>query len=394
MRRPDASILLALAAAQMPTWLFLSWRGADAATIGWRFAAAALQVIVAAGAVGLLQRPARAVASSDLDVAPTRREDEAEAGRLQATLVMRQRAEAALSDTGGSAHRREDGADATGTQQRTADELSRAAIRVISETTTASVAAEDVRRDLNAVVETGREFLETLTRIGAHAASSASMGVEAAGKTESTTTNVDELLNASQRIAEMTGIVASIARQTNLLALNATIEAARAGEHGRGFAVVAGEVKSLAAESARAAASIADMANLIYGSTERTIGAIRAISGSIASLNEATNAIAVAVEERVRAAASMTERVGRVATNIDHVASAIVRIEAAADETIQGAGFIRVGAADLAARMNAIESRFEHCVGALKTIAEPEPPIRTPSGLSDRLAPSHAERVR
>ncbi len=46
------------------------------------------------------------------------------------------------------------------------------------------------------------------------------------------------LVEASEKIESILGIIQSIADQTNLLALNASIEAARAGEYGKGFAVV------------------------------------------------------------------------------------------------------------------------------------------------------------
>ncbi|HJV75646.1 MAG TPA: methyl-accepting chemotaxis protein, partial [Noviherbaspirillum sp.] len=81
-------------------------------------------------------------------------------------------------------------------------------------------------------------------------------GGHAVGQVVGTMASIRE---SSRKIADIIGVIDSIAFQTNILALNAAVEAARAGEQGRGFAVVASEVRSLAQRSAGAAKEIKEL---------------------------------------------------------------------------------------------------------------------------------------
>ncbi|WP_316669643.1 methyl-accepting chemotaxis protein [Ralstonia psammae] len=99
---------------------------------------------------------------------------------------------------------------------------------------------------------------------------------------------MNEISDSSTRIAEITGMIESIAFQTNILALNAAVEAARAGEQGRGFAVVATEVRTLAQRSSSAAK---DIKTLIATSVEKIQSGALLVDDAGKTMSEVTHAI-------------------------------------------------------------------------------------------------------
>lgn len=130
--------------------------------------------------------------------------------------------------------------------------------------------------------------------------------VKKGGETvDNSVATMEDIRSASQRIADITHVIESIAFQTNILALNAAVEAARAGEHGKGFAVVAQEVRALAARSANAVkeieALIGDTLKKVsegHAQSEATRLAMQSIISHMGNINQLVHEINHASHEQ------------------------------------------------------------------------------------------------
>ncbi|MBC7955667.1 MAG: PAS domain S-box protein [Cytophagales bacterium] len=236
--------------------------------------------------------------------------------------------------------------DGVGLMKRATSEIAAGTLDLSARTESQASSLQETAASMEQMNVTVRNNSDT-ARQASQVAATASAAAETGGKVVSEViATMDVITKSSKQIAEIIGVIDSIAFQTNILALNAAVEAARAGEQGRGFAVVASEVRSLAQRSAQSAKEIrtlisesvnkvdngsklvnsagktiqdvvlqvrrmTELVNHIAGASTEQSSGIGQINQSVTTLDHMTQQNAALVEQSTASAESLREQAER-----------------------------------------------------------------------------------
>jgi len=191
---------------------------------------------------------------------------------------------------------------------------------------------------LGATVRQNADSARAATELAEAASAVAARGGAIVGEVVAT---MDGIQDASRRIAEIIGMIDTIAFQTNILALNAAVEAARAGEHGRGFAVVASEVRALAGKSAEAARQIKGIVSHSVERVEAGSTLVRHAGSTMGDIVEQVRKVNALITEIARASEEQAGAVSSVGSAVSHLDEMTQRNAALAEQSTAAAMSLR-----------------------------------------------------
>jgi methyl-accepting chemotaxis protein len=211
------------------------------------------------------------------------------------------------------------------------------------------------------------EMSSTIQEISSQTAKANATTTESVALTREGDKAATALLDATERVSEVIGLISAIAGQVNLLALNATIESARAGEAGKGFAVVAGEVKNLASQTNKSVDEIQLTLQDMRSASQTMVDLIKGISGSISTVADVSTSVASALEQQSSATSEISHNMSSTASDTQDVASGLAQVSASSGEALSAAEEVMAAADELSQQSVALDSRVNNFIENLRS---------------------------
>ena len=254
---------------------------------------------------------------------------------------------------------------------RGADELSQGSSHLAGRTAQQASSLEQTASSMEEMTSTVKQNADNVARANQLATAARDQAAKGGAVVNQAVHAMTEIDVASNRIADIIGVIDDLAFQTNLLALNAAVEAARAGEQGRGFAVVATEVRTLAGRSAVAARQIKDLiqdsvrkvadgSKLVTQSgetLEQIVTAVKRVTDIVAEISTATHEQSAGIEQVNKALMHLDELTQQNSALVEESSAASQAIAEQAHSLNEHVGRYHIGAGTGAGAASATSAR-------------------------------------
>jgi methyl-accepting chemotaxis protein len=250
-------------------------------------------------------------------------------------------------------------ASANDAMRQATQELATAATDAQTGVTRTATTSRDVSTNVSGVAASAAELSQSIENMTRSVEQAGTAVREANLRAQDASGSIGSLSQTAQAIGDVASFIEIIARQTNLLALNATIEAARAGTAGKGFAVVAAEVKSFAAQTAKATEDIAERINDVRRRTSEAVDAIHVINETSTRASTHAATITDTVIEQNQVTAVISETLHGVAASTAELSATVERLAAAVARTRMPAEDVQIAStASTADKFAGLVDRF------------------------------------
>lgn len=205
-------------------------------------------------------------------------------------------------------------------------------------------------------VEIGAQFSRQATR---EAQSADSLMRHCAREVDNMEVQMQQIVEASDNIAGIVGMLDSLSMQTRLLSLNAAIESAHAGAYGRSFSVVAKEMGTLSQQSGASTRQIDGLIQHTQQHVHDGFDKVKALEVLFAQISAAVSGVVLQLDELQHNTAAQSSRVTRIAQEVVEMSSQLQQNEAINAQQVQSATQLRELSTRLAQRAQQFRLRAD-----------------------------------